>query len=126
MHLGPIYSTDLQRLFYSALDFFVTPSLMETFGNTAMEAMACGTPVVAYNTSGLKDVVESETTGILIDQVGDCDALVRALAELVDNPGKCRELGVNARERVVEKFDVKLMAGKYRDLYGSLVNSSHH
>jgi glycosyltransferase involved in cell wall biosynthesis len=117
IHLGAVYSTELQRLFYSALDVFVTPSLLETFGNTAMEAMACGTPVVAYATSGLKDVVASGATGILVDEVGNCDALTRALVEMIGNPERCREMGRGARMRVQGNFDVKLMAERYAALY---------
>jgi glycosyltransferase involved in cell wall biosynthesis len=123
IHLGAVYSTELQRLFYSALDVFVTPSLLETFGNTAMEAMACGTPVVAYATSGLKDVVASGATGILVDEVGDCDALTRALMEMIGNPERCREMGRAARRRVQDRFDVKLMAQRYSELYQKITAS---
>jgi glycosyltransferase involved in cell wall biosynthesis len=121
IHLGAVYSTELQRLFYSALDVFVTPSLLETFGNTAMEAMACGTPVVGYATSGLKDVVASGTTGILVDAVGDCDALTGALVEMIGNPERCREMSRGARRRVLDSFDVKVMANRYATLYKQLL-----
>jgi glycosyltransferase involved in cell wall biosynthesis len=123
VHLGPVYSVDLQRLFYSAIDVFVTPSLVETFGNTAMEAMACGTPVVAYATSGLKDVVASGATGILVNEVGNCDALTRALVEMIGNPERCQEMGRAARRRVLDNFDVKLMAERYTALYQKITAS---
>ena len=54
-----------QSAFYSALDVFVMPSKMETFGLAALEAMACGTPVVAYRTGGIPDFVEDGVVGLL-------------------------------------------------------------
>lgn len=123
IHLGPVYSVDLQRLFYSAIDIFVTPSLVETFGNTAMEAMACGTPVVGYATSGLKDVVDSGVTGMLQEPVGCETAIWQALQSLVENPDVRNRMGAAARCRVEEKFDVRLMAARYKDLYSGLLQN---
>jgi glycosyltransferase involved in cell wall biosynthesis len=124
VHLGPVYSVDLQRLFYSAIDIFVTPSLVETFGNTAMEAMACGTPVVGYATSGLKDVVAPSVTGMLQEPIGSEDAIWQALDFLVSHPEVRAQMGVAARRRVEECFDVRLMAARYKDLYGTLMQGA--
>jgi glycosyltransferase involved in cell wall biosynthesis len=124
VHLGPVYSVDVQRLFYSAIDVFVTPSLVETFGNTAMEAMACGTPVVGYATSGLKDVVVSGVTGMLQEPVGCETAIWQALEFLVSNPEARTKMGVAARRRAEECFDVRLMAARYKKLYSGLAENS--
>ena len=121
VHLGPVYSVDLQRLFYSATDVFVTPSLVETFGNTAMEAMACGTPVVGYATSGLKDVVVSGVTGLLQEPIGSEAAIYEALDFLVNSPEVRAQMGVAARRRVEERFDVVIMAKRYQELYQRIV-----
>lgn len=123
VHLGPVYSVDLQRLFYSALDIFVTPSLVETFGNTAMEAMACGTLVVGYATSGLKDVVASGVTGLLQEPVGCETAIWQALRFLVGDPEARNRMGAAARLRVEQMFDVRLMAARYKDLYDHTVRA---
>jgi glycosyltransferase involved in cell wall biosynthesis len=122
VHLGPVYNVDLQRLFYSAIDIFVTPSLVETFGNTAMEAMACGTPVVGYATSGLKDVVASGVTGLLQEPVGCETAIWQALDLLVGNREARIQMGVAARRRVEERFDVKIMAKRYQELYQTILS----
>ncbi|MEG3066598.1 glycosyltransferase [Acetomicrobium sp.] len=53
------------RLLYSAADIFVAPSLMEAFGKTIAEAMACGTPVVAFDANGPKDIIDHEINGYL-------------------------------------------------------------
>jgi glycosyltransferase involved in cell wall biosynthesis len=124
VHLGPVYSVDLQRLFYSAVDVFVTPSLVETFGNTAMEAMACGTPVVGYATSGLKDVVASGVTGLLQEPVGSEEAIWQALEYMVSNSEERALMGLAARRRVEECFDVRLMSARYKELYSRLLQNS--
>jgi glycosyltransferase involved in cell wall biosynthesis len=124
VHLGPVYSVDLQRLFYSAIDVFVTPSLVETFGNTAMEAMACGTPVVGYATSGLKDVVVNGVTGILQEPVGSEAEIWKALEFLLSNPEVRTRMGVGARLRVEKFFDVRRMARNYKELYSELLRKN--
>jgi glycosyltransferase involved in cell wall biosynthesis len=122
VHLGPVYSVDVQRLFYSAIDVFVTPSLVETFGNTAMEAMACGTPVVGYATSGLKDVVASGCTGMLQEPIGCETAIWQALEFMVSNSEARARMGLAARRRVEENFDVGLMAERYKALYHEILS----
>ena len=67
VELGSIQSPRLQSIFYSACDTFAVPSRIESFGLTALEAMACGTPVVAFRTGGLAELVVHEKTGLLVD-----------------------------------------------------------
>jgi glycosyltransferase involved in cell wall biosynthesis len=122
VQLGQLNSPRLQSLFYSALDMFVTPSRLETFGNTAMEAMACETPVAAYATSGLTDVVADGATGLLEREVGSVPGLVRMLQWLLEHPVERRAMGVAARQRVLQCFTDTLMAERYAKLYEQLLN----
>ena len=55
------------RLLYAAADVFVIPSRQDNLPNTRLEAHACGTPVVAFRTCGLVDIVEERVTGALTD-----------------------------------------------------------
>ena len=119
LQLGALHSPRLQSLYYSALDVFVTPSRVETFGNTAMEAMACETPVVAYATSGLNDVVADGETGLLEQEIGSVPGLVR----MRQHPGERQKMGVAARQRVIRNFSDALMAERYTTLYEELLNS---
>jgi glycosyltransferase involved in cell wall biosynthesis len=84
---GYVPENDLP-MFYSAAEVFVFPSLYEGFGLPVLEAMACGTPVVAQNSSSIPEVVGD--AGILIDPVDFDGALVRALESLLGDPSRRR------------------------------------
>ena len=72
--------------------------------NTALEAMACGLPVVASDAGGLKDLVEHPKTGFLFPP-GDIDAAIEALTAVLTMPGDVRRaMGHRAREKVLNEF----------------------
>jgi glycosyltransferase involved in cell wall biosynthesis len=72
------------REFWCSLDIAVVPSLYEPFGLVALEAMACGVPVVASAVGGLKEIVEEGVSGLLVPP-GDSLALSKALVSLLSN-----------------------------------------
>ena len=121
IELGTINSSHLQSLFYSACDVFAAPSLIESFGLTALEAMACGTPVVAFHTSGLVDIVVDGETGLLEKKVGSVAGLHDRLDWMLRHPADCRDMGLAARQRVENQFTSTLMARRYLELYNSLL-----
>ncbi len=114
---GPVSTPKLLSIIYSAADLFVVPSLIESFGLTALEAAACGTPVIAYATGGLTDVIEDGHTGILIPEVGDIPALAQAIARLVEQPAQRQAMAEKARRRVEENFTEAQMVKQYIELY---------
>jgi glycosyltransferase involved in cell wall biosynthesis len=122
--MGSIGSPRFQSLYYSALDVFVMPSLVETFGLVALEAMACGTPVVAYTAGGLADVVEDGVDGLMEREVGSVAGLGRMISWMMEHPAERIEMGKMARKAVEEKFSASLMASRYLDLYRQLKQSS--
>ena len=71
--------------YYTAADVFVLPSHYESFGMVALEAMACGTPVVASQVGGLASTVVHERTGLLAP-VGDWQAFARAISRVLASP----------------------------------------
>lgn len=121
VQMGSIGSARLQSVFYSALDVFAMPSKIETFGNVAMEAMACETPVVAYPAGGLADVVAHGETGWIEPEFGNIEGLARLLQRMMDNPAERTAMGVAGRQRVINHFSDTLMAERYLELYRELV-----
>ena len=86
-HLAFIKAQPQETLvqYYAAADVFVLPSHYESFGMVALEAMACGTPVVASQVGGLASTVVHERTGLLAP-VGDWQAFARAISRMLASP----------------------------------------
>lgn len=124
IELGSINSPRLQSQFYSACDVFAAPSRIESFGLTALEAMACGTPVVAFHTSGLTDVVADCETGLLDSRIGSVAVLRDQLDWMVQHPTERQNMGLAARQRVEKQFTSTLMANRYVQLYERLLRAS--
>ena len=99
-----------------ALDLFAMPSLAEGLGVAALEAMACGLPVIASATGGLVDAVVDELTGRLVAP-GDASALADAIARLSAAPDTRATMGAAGRTRAVENFAMDAMASKTLELY---------
>jgi glycosyltransferase involved in cell wall biosynthesis len=119
--MGSFSSSRLQSLFYSALDVFAMPSRVETFGNVAMEAMACETAVVAYPAGGLADVVADGETGLVEREIGSVSGLARMLDWMQKHPRERAAMGIAGRKRVAQNFSDSLMARRYTSLYHELV-----
>ena len=105
MQFGTIQSPRMQSIFYSACDTFVVPSRIESFGLTALEAMACSTPVVAFRTGGLAQLVVHEKTGLLADLATGAPSLFEALSWMSSYPIERQNMGNAARRRVEQELD---------------------
>jgi len=122
-NLGFLSDSVSLRLAYSAADVFVAPSIMEAFGKMLAEAMACGTPVVCFDATGPKDIVEHQQTGYKA-QPFDANDLANGIHWVINQQNDIYEqLCVNARKRAIEKFDSKVIAKKYLDLYNDILQS---
>ena len=84
--------------YYRAADVVMVPSRSESFGLVALEAAACGTPVVAAPVGGLRSVVDHGRTGFLVDDATP-EAFAAQVAALIDNPLLAAETAMNATER---------------------------
>ncbi len=97
-------------------DVFLLTSREESFGLSALEAMACGVPVVATRVGGVPEVVADGVAGLLAP-VDDQEAYVGLLRELLSNRERAREMGRRARLLVLETFARERVVGLYEDLY---------
>jgi len=119
-YLGHLNDDVSLSLLYSSADVMVVPSLQESFGQTALEAMSCGTPVVAFNATGLKDIIEHKVCGYLALSYDPID-LARGIEWVLHDKNKHDTLIQNARYLVLEKFKLSKIASKYSSLYHNLV-----
>ena len=106
--------------YYAAADVVVMPSLYESFGMVALEAMACGTPVVASDVGGLSFVVRNGETGYLVPE-GDPHALAECLGHLLRNPELRAHLGQRGIE-VAREYAWPRIADKIEELYFDLAS----
>jgi len=111
------------RLAYSCADVFVAPSLMDAFGKTLAESMACGRPVVCFDATGPKDIVTHKVNGYLAKPFESKD-LACGIEWVIGAPNY-DELCANAREKVLKEFDSKVVAKKYIKLYNEILNKSN-
>lgn len=119
-HLGPIANDRFLAIAYSAADAFVAPSLQEAFGQTVIEAMACGVPVIGFDTGGIPDLVRHGQTGLLCP-TGDADALAVAIRQLLLDESLRSAFGQSARAVAEKEYSLSMPAQRHRALYSALV-----
>jgi D-inositol-3-phosphate glycosyltransferase len=108
----------LLSTFYRAADVVLVPSRSESFGLVALEAAACGTPVVAAAVGGLRTLVEDGRTGFLVEG-RDPDAFALATDELLAHPALAAAMGADAAARA-RTFTWSTTAARLRRLYADL------
>lgn len=98
---------------YQESDLCVVPSIwLEPFGITAVEAMACGKPVIASKIGGLQHIVDDGKTGFLVPP-GDIDALAQKIEILLDAPKMREEMGKEGRKKVEREYDWERVIEKH-------------
>ena len=109
------------RLVYSCANVFIAPSLMDAFGKTLAESMACRTPVVCFDATGPKDIVTHKVDGYKATPF-ESEDLANGI-EWVLNADNYDELCQNARKKVLKEFDSVVVAKKYSELYKEVLNA---
>ena len=102
---------------YQAVDLMLMPTLMDNLPNTIMEAMACGTPCVAFNVGGLSQMIDNETNGYLAEYRNSLD-FAHGMARLLTSPSYAA-ISRNARAKAVQAYSEKSVAEKYMKIYRS-------
>ena len=121
-YIGKLKDNISLRLLYAAADVMIVPSRQEAFGQTASEAHACGTPVVAFRTGGLVDIIDERITGALAEPF-DPNSLAQSLRWVLEDTQRLRQLGTAARCRAEKLWNPKKVCRMYYDLYQELANT---
>jgi len=108
---------------YAAATLVVAPTQMETFGLIAAEAAAMRIPFVGYDVGGLREVVESGRTGILVP-LNDISRLSRVVIDLLADPSFREKLGRTGRLRIIERFSVPALAQRHLAIYHRATSKS--
>ncbi len=100
----------------AAAQLFLLPSELESFGLTALEAMACGVPVVGTDTGGLPEVVQHAETGFLLP-VGDVEGMAARCIELLQDTARREQMGQAGRRRAASLFGADRVVSAYERFY---------
>ena len=120
-YMGHLHDEISLNLLYSAADAMVVPSTMESLGQTSVESSASGTPVVAFNTTGVADTVQHQKTGYLAKafDVGD---LARGIGWVLEDKKRHNNLCQAARDYAVQTFSYTTVARQYEEVYRKVAN----
>jgi glycosyltransferase involved in cell wall biosynthesis len=111
---------DLSEI-YSLADVFVMPSIEDNLPNTVMESMACGTPVVAFNTGGLPEMIDHQQNGYLAEFKSARD-LANGIHQMLFTD-QSDQVSAQARNKVLQSFNNQNIARQYIKVYQSLLNA---
>jgi glycosyltransferase involved in cell wall biosynthesis len=122
-YLGTLNDDISLALVYSAADVFVAPSVQDNLANTVLEAIACGTPCVAFNIGGMPDMIEHQKNGYLA-QAYKTEDLAQGIAWVLENNERHGKLGARAREKAQQEFTLEIQARRYLSLFTEILASS--
>lgn len=107
------------RDYYREATVLVNPSVSEAFGMSLVEAMACGVPIVATRTGGIRDLVQEETTGLLVAPE-NAEELATAIERLLDDEGLRSSMGTAGRKWAEANTSWEVIEQQVADLYRRL------
>jgi len=115
-YLGELADDRAINLVYASADVVVVPSVQDNLPNTAMEALAAGAPVVAFDVGGNPDMIEHEVNGFLAPPF-DAGELARGLVRTLEDPTRWRAMSAAARAKIEREFEISAIARRYLSLY---------
>ncbi|MBW4450540.1 MAG: glycosyltransferase family 4 protein [Spirirestis rafaelensis WJT71-NPBG6] len=122
-YLGHLHDNMSLASVYSAADVMLVPSLQESFGQTASESLACGTPVVAFNSTGLKDIVDHQHNGYLAKPY-EIEDFAKGITWVLENAERHQKLSFYAREKAEREFTLQLQARRYSALFQEILREA--
>lgn len=119
--LGFISYVDLPK-YLSVCDVFIRPSRSEGFGNSFIEAMAAGLPVIATPVGGIPDFIDDKETGVFCSS-DNPQSIVKAVTSLLSDKMLIEEISQKAKSRVMERYDWNLIALKMKDVFDNVTTN---
>ena len=107
------------------MNIAIFPSIedSDSFGVATIEAEACGIPVIVTNTPGLMETTIPEKTSIIVNK-NNASELADAIIKLYDNPKKRKEMGINGRKYVLEKYEYYKCFKNIENIYYNILNNN--
>lgn len=115
-YFGRLYDDISLVLLYAAADLVIVPSMQDNLPNVVMEALSCATPVVAFNTGGITDMVEHMKNGYLAEPY-KVEDLANGIKWILEEDSRYKLLSSSAREKVMENYAPEVIAKKHLNLY---------
>ena len=122
--LGQINSDEQMAAAYSAAAVVLLPSLEDNLPNMAIEALCCGTPVIAQRVGGVPEVIEHGVTGLLA-AAGDSRQFAEAIRTVASDPHQREVLSANCRRDIPSRYSLERQAMRYRALYDELMRGKN-
>jgi glycosyltransferase involved in cell wall biosynthesis len=120
-YMGRLSDDLALALVYSAADIFAAPSMQDNLPNTVLEALACGTPCVAFQVGGLPDMIEHQQNGYLAKPFEPED-FANGITWILENQETYQKLCARAREKIEQEFTLKRQAHRYLSLYDDILS----
>ena len=105
---------------YNSADVLVVPSLEDNLPNTIMEALACGTPCIGFNTGGIPEMIDHKENGY-ISEYKSINDLAKGINWVLFE-SDYEQLSLNSRQKVIDSYSEKIVAKQYINLYKILIN----
>ncbi|AYL97510.1 glycosyltransferase family 4 protein [Mucilaginibacter celer] len=118
--LGTINNDEKLALHYAAADAFLIPSLEDNLPYTVMESLSCGTPVIAFTTGGIPNMVQHEHNGYLA-AYRSSESFADGMEWIIKHPEK-EKLNQQARQTIMERFSEEVIAKQHIEVYNRLLN----
>jgi glycosyltransferase involved in cell wall biosynthesis len=122
VELGWTNDEDLLIASQQAIDFYVMPSMAEAFGLMAIEAMACGKPVISFQGTSLPEVTFAPEIGVAVP-MGDSSALAAAIDRWVEAPEEVRQRGALARRAAEAHYGIDLHLDRLISVYRQAIEN---
>ncbi len=122
---GVIDSEETLSLIYSAADMFILPSLEDNLPNTMIEAMSCGTPVIAFEIGGIPDLVTNSMTGFTAPEK-NLQVMAKKIIQLIENKELRQQMSNQCRQLIVDNYSLENQANNYLNLYQNLLNTNNN